>query len=79
MSFQRKEYPALPREKKKLLDRKLNCFIDPPTLTPQDSIPLVNEAWKVAFARVGNNLTAISEHGWGPLNRNLLLYKDLKQ
>ncbi len=47
-------------------------------MTPQDIIPLVNEAWKVSFARVGDNLKAISERGWGPLNRNLLLYKDIQ-
>ena len=29
------------REKKKFLDRKLNCYIDPPTLTPEYMMHLV--------------------------------------
>ena len=70
---------ALAIEKKNFLDRNLNCFVEPPTLTPQDIIPLINEAWKVSFARVGNNnLRTTSERGWGPLNRNLLLHKDIQ-
>ena len=54
-------------------------FIDNPTLSSTDIIPIVNEAWSLSFARVYNNTKAISERGWGPLNRNLLTYKELLQ
>ena len=54
-------------------------FIDNPTLCSTDLIPMINEAWTLSFARVQNNKKAISERGWCPLNRNLLLYKELLQ
>ena len=52
-------------------------FIQNPTLCSTDIVPLINEAWSKSFARVNNNKKAISKRGWGPLNRNLLLYKEL--
>ena len=52
-------------------------FIDNPTLCSTDIIPMINEAWTLSFARVQNNRKAISKRGWGSLNGNLLLYKEL--
>ena len=69
---------ALARAKKEFLEKKLRLFIDPPTLTSNDVIPLVNEAWKASFDRVDKNKKAIAERGWGPCNRNLLLYKEIQ-
>ena len=53
-------------------------FIDPPSLTPTDVIPLVNVAWSASFSRIDKNKKAIAERGWGPCNRNLLLYNDIQ-
>ncbi len=50
-----------------------------PTLCSTDIIPIINEAWILSFARVQNNKKAISKRGWGPMNRNLLLNKNLLQ
>ena len=68
---------ALSKAKKEFLERKLRMFIDPPALTPTDVIPLVNEAWSASFSRIDKNKKAIAERGWGPCNRNLLLYKEI--
>ena len=35
-------------------------------------------AWNASFNRVEKNKNAIAERGWGPLNRNLLLYKEIQ-
>ena len=37
----------------------------------------MNEAWKASFARKSTNINAIRERGWGPLNRNLLKYREV--
>lgn len=50
----------------------------PPSLTSTDIIPLVNVAWSASFARINKNKKAIAERGWGPCNRNLLLYKEIQ-
>ena len=36
-------------------------------------IPLINRAWAENCARVDKNRNAISERGWNPLNKILLL------
>ena len=69
---------ALARTKKKFLEKKLSMFIDPPNLITTDIIPLVNIAWTASFDRVEKNKNAIAERGWGPCNRNLLLYKEIQ-
>ena len=69
---------ALARAKKELLDQKLSLHIDPPSLCSTDIIPLVNIAWEKSFARVAMNKNAIAERGWYPLNRNLLLYREIQ-
>jgi hypothetical protein len=45
-------------------------------LVPTDIIPLVNYAWEQSFVKVESNKRAICDHGWYPLNRNLLLEDD---
>ncbi len=58
--------------------KELRLFIDPPSLTSNDVIPLVNEALKASFDRVDKNKKAIAEHGWGLCNIDLLLYKEIQ-
>ena len=53
-------------------------FIDPPCLTTNDIIPLINMAWNASLTRIDKNKKAIAERGWGALNRNLLLYKEIQ-
>ena len=48
------------------------------TIEVQEIIILVNYAWEQSFARIDSNRTAIVERGWFPLNRNLLLDKQLR-
>ena len=51
---------------------------EPATLCPTDIVPLVNIAWEKSFTRSDINKKAIVERGWIPLNRNLLLYKEIQ-
>ena len=69
---------ALSRAKKELVDSKLAMHMDPATLCATDIVPLVNIAWEKSFARTNLNKKAIAERGWTPLNRNLLLYKEIQ-
>ena len=69
---------SLARAKKTFLEKKLSMFIDPPSLVATDIIPLVNKAWSDSFSRIEKNKKAIAERGWGPCNRNLLLYKEIQ-
>ena len=69
---------ALARAKKELVDSKLQMHIEPATLCPTDIVPLVNIAWEKSFTRTDLNKKAIAERGWTPLNRNLLLYKEIQ-
>ena len=48
------------------------------TLLPTDSMPLINKAWSRSFACVNKNKKAVSEHGWNPLNFNLLLNPEIR-
>ena len=47
-------------------------------LGSEDIVPLVNKAWGKAFANIHTNKKSIAERGWNPLNRNLLLNKEIK-
>ena len=47
------------------------------TVAPTDIIPIVNHAWDRSFAKIDTNKKAIAERGWGPLNRALLMDKDI--
>jgi hypothetical protein len=48
-------------------------------LMPTDIIPLVNYGWSGSFANVPNNIKAISERGWSPLNKILLLHPEIRK
>ena len=48
-------------------------------ILPTDIIIMLNRAWDESFADVSGNQTAISERGWNPLNRVLLLSDDLRK
>ena len=47
-------------------------------MMPTDIISLVNKAWEVSFRRVRTNKNSISERGWLPYKRNLLLNTDIQ-
>jgi len=68
---------ALAKAKKTRFEKKLDMFIDPPSLERTDIIGIVNDAWAVSFERKLTNKKAICERGWGPCNRNLLKYKEI--
>ena len=59
------------------MEQNLSLFIDPPSYTNTNIVPLVNKAWNASFVRIDKNRKAISERGWGPCNQNLLLYKEI--
>ena len=69
---------ALYKAKKFLLEQKMSYMIDPLTLVPTDIVPIVNMAWNSSFVNVENNLVAIQERGWNPLNYALLDNDDIK-
>ena len=45
-----------------------------PYIQPYETINIVSAAWKKSFARPESNQRAISERGWMPFNRNILMY-----
>ena len=47
-------------------------------LVRTDVIPIVNYAWTRSFAKERTNLKAISDQGWGPLNRILLSHAEIQ-
>jgi hypothetical protein len=67
----------LAKAKSNLVKFKIQHNI-PIALTGSDIIPLVNIAWDKSFANVTTNQKAIAERGWGPLNYNLLLHKEIQ-
>jgi hypothetical protein len=64
----RKEYLMTKRE-------RTNADLE---IVPIDIIPLVCFMWVHSFAVTNTNIQAILEHGWFPLNRNLLLHSLLR-
>ena len=46
-------------------------------ITGTDIVPLMNKSWNSSFVSIDKNRKAISERGWGPCIRNLLLYKEI--
>ena len=46
-------------------------------LTKADIVLIVNSAWKDSFGHVSSNKKAISQHGWNPLNRALLVHPEI--
>jgi hypothetical protein len=67
----------LANAKKELVGFKIRHNI-PIALSGEDIIPLVNKAWKYSFANKVTNRRAIAARGWFPLNRNLLLHKEIR-
>ena len=53
-------------------------MFDPLTLVPTNIVPIVNMAWDSSFVNVENNMVAIKERGWNPLNYLLLDSDDIK-
>jgi hypothetical protein len=49
----------------------------PVALGGSNIIPLVNQAWDNLFANVVTNKKAIADRGWGPLNQNILVRKEI--
>ena len=68
---------ALSKAKQKLLEKKELLGL-PPSLTDTDMMPIINYAWNRSFARVDKNQQAITDRGWNPLNRALLIDNDIR-
>ncbi len=62
---------ATTRDKRKLSQFRISMGM-PVNIKPSDIVPIVNNAWKHLFARVGPNKRAIARRGWTPLNCGLL-------
>ena len=52
---------------------KKEQFSLPPTIEPFEIIPIINAAWPLSFGCEVTDHQAISDRGWNPFNRNLLL------
>jgi hypothetical protein len=63
--------------KKDLVSFKIRHNL-PLSLNSEDIIPLLNKAWYPSFANKITNRKAIAARGWCPLNRNLLLHKEIQ-
>ena len=61
-----------------MIKSRIKQMIQDMQISSTDTIPLVNKAWDVSFARVEKNKKAIYERGWFPFNRNLLLHPDIR-
>ena len=59
---------TISKAKKKLLEKRLNLYIDSPGIYATDIMVIVNNAWQQSFAQVDHNKKAISDRGWDPLN-----------
>ena len=46
---------------------------DIPTIEPHEIIGIINYSWSKSFGKVGANKKAISDRGWYPYNRNLMI------
>jgi len=68
---------AINSAKDEVLERKEELGITD-GVTDTDMMPIINIAWKNSFARVGKNRQAITNRGWNPLNRALLLDDELR-
>ena len=61
-----------------IVKRKLTEFFTKPQFEATDIIPAINLAWNDSFARQQSNNSAISERGWFPQNKNLLLNEQIR-
>ena len=69
---------AVSKAKKKLLEKRLDIYMDSPGIFSTDIMILINDAWEQSFAQVDFNKKAISDRGWNPLNYSLLNDEDIK-
>jgi hypothetical protein len=67
---------AIAKAKRELVNKKENAGLLG-TIEKTDIVRLVSHAWNASFSRVDNNKKAVAEHGWGPLNYNLLLHPEI--
>ena len=67
----------LTEAKKELVNFKIKHGM-PIYLGSEDIVPLVNKAWGKSFGNIETSRKAIAARGWNPLNRNLLLNKEIK-
>ena len=56
----------------------MNLMIDPLTPGSIDIIPIIYSTWKDSFVKVEQNLKAIVDRGWEPLNHELLNNSDIQ-
>ena len=63
--------------KKMLTSKRFEMGLFKMNLVRTDIIPIVNYAWEKSFNNVTNNLKAIADRGWGPLNRVLLSHPEI--
>ena len=52
---------------------KEKYMCDRPTIEPHKIISIINYAWSKSFGKVKSNKKAISDRGWYPYNRNLMI------
>ena len=69
---------SLNKQKKDLIEYRIDNFTSELELLPTDIIPMIGKAWDTSFADVEGNKAAIAERGWFPLNKNLLLNPRLR-
>ena len=68
---------AITQAKQDLLEKKDALGLYDEGIVDTDLMPIVNSAWKRSFRRVEKNRNAISDRGWCPLNKALLLDPDI--
>ena len=68
---------AITQAKQDLLEKKDAMGLYDEGIVDTDLMPIVNLAWKRSFGRVEKNKNALSDRGWCPLNKALLLDPDI--
>ena len=69
---------SMTREKQNLLEFKDTIGLQNNGIKDTDLMSLVNRAWAKSFTRINKNRNAISDRGWNPLNKALLLEPSLR-
>ena len=62
------------KKKRELFDERMKKFQQHLHLLTTDIMIIVKEAWEEAFGNIESNLEAISQRGWNPLNKMLLIH-----
>ena len=70
---------GLSEAKKMFIEKRIQNFCSEMELLSTDIIPMINFAWSLSFADKHGNKQAISQRGFYPLNKNLLLRTDLRR